>query len=279
MKQTRTAPLPRSCSGQRGFSMIELTVAIVVAVFLLAGLFTILQATQDTSTQQTALTQLQDNERYAMSLFTNMVESAGFFETLEPDGVTVQTNTLALPVDGAIVAGQGIYGGSNGTGNDTLITRFQTNPGDGVSSCLGKTNTNAGTTFSQEIVYKNTLQVATTASADVPKYSLTCSDGNGVTAIPLVTGVQSMTILWGVNTSAATTNASCPADTYFTTAQMVAAASSQYWSSVCTVQVTLTFTNPMYQTIPGAPPTPGQPATVKFTKIITVMGKAGPAIT
>ncbi|MGH8209638.1 MAG: prepilin-type N-terminal cleavage/methylation domain-containing protein [Steroidobacteraceae bacterium] len=267
MKQTLINPSLRPYSRQRGFSLIELIVAMVVAVFLLAGLFTVLQGTRDTSTEQTALTQLQDNERFAMQVFTNMVESAGYFPTVLPDG-TANSLTSALPIDGTTypTAGQSISGAGNGMGGDSIVARFQTNPNEGVSSCLGHTNTTTGT-----VIYKNTLQVDSTQNA------LTCSDGNGVTAVPLISGVQQLTILWGVNSSAAAANSNCPADTYLTTAQFAAATNLEQ-TNVCTVQVTLVFTNPLYQPVPGGPVTPGQPHTITFTKLIAVMSKAGPVI-
>jgi type IV pilus assembly protein PilW len=270
MKQTRTFPLLRPRHGQHGFSLIELIVAMVVAVFLLAGLFTVLQGNMDTSSEQTALAQLQDNERFAMQVYTNMIESAGYYPTLSPAGVLNVLETV-LPQDGTTngtfqTAGQGITGGGNGSGGDMLMSRFATNPNDGVSSCLGHTNT-SGTTQ----IYKNELQVDTT------KNSLTCSDGNGVTAVPLVGGVQSVTLKWGVNTLASAANSNCPANTYLATSDYLNLTPLQQ-TNVCTVQVTITFTNPLYQLTPGGPVTPGQQnhQTVQFTKVIAVMVRAGP---
>src|ERR1700722_31915 len=128
MKPMSPPPPLHPRGGQRGFSLIELVVAMVVAVFLLAGLFQVLQSNMTASSDQTALTQLQDNERFAMQVYTNMVESAGFYPTLTPAGVQ-NTLALVLPVDGAAfpTAGQGITGGTNGTGGDMLMSRFATN--------------------------------------------------------------------------------------------------------------------------------------------------------
>jgi type IV pilus assembly protein PilW len=267
MKPIRQSPLPFYPSSQGGFSLVELSVAMVVALFLLAGLFTVLQGTRNTSTEQTALAQLEDNERFAMSVFTTMIESAGYFPTLKPDG-SANSLGVALPTDGTTfpTAGQALTGGGNGAGGDSIVVRFQTNPNDGVSSCLGHTNTGGGA-----VVYKNILQVDATQNA------LTCSDGNGVTAVPLIGGIQKVTFLWGVNSSATQNNSNCPADTYMTTAQYVAATAMQQ-TNVCTVQVTLTFINPLYQPVPGGPVAPGQPQTVTFTKVIAVMSKAGPTL-
>jgi type IV pilus assembly protein PilW len=265
MKNQSNHPPLRPRGRQRGFSLIELLVAMVVAVFLLAGLFQVLQANMDTSSEQTALAQLQDNERFAMQVYTNMIESAGYYPTLTPAGAQNVLGTV-LFADGAFfpTAGQGITGGTNGTGGDMLMSRFATNPNDGVSSCLGNTNT-GGTP--QPKIFKNELQV----TANV----LTCSDGNGVNAVPLVNGVKSVTLMWGVNTASTVANGGCPANTYLQTSDYIAQ-TPLIQTNVCSVQVTLTFINPMYQRIPGGPITPGQPQTVPFTKVIAVMVKAGP---
>jgi type IV pilus assembly protein PilW len=262
MKQRQPHVPPRPLPRQRGFNLVEMLVAMVVAVFLLAGLFTVLQGTQDTSGEQTALAQLQDNERIAVSVVTDMVQSAGYFPITNPDGtVNSLPNVLVVDNPSFATAGQSIWGGANGTGGDMIQVRFATLPNDGVSSCLGRPAP-AGNVL--PFIYKNELQVDPVAK------QLTCSDNNGVQAIPIVTGVQSMVILWGVNTTATTPNSNCPADTYLTSIQMT---TNLQWTNVCTVDVTFTFTNPL--ATQKNQPVKGQPATVSFRKVIAVMSKAG----
>jgi type IV pilus assembly protein PilW len=265
MKPMSPPPPLHPRGGQRGFSLIELVVAMVVAVFLLAGLFQVLQGNMTASSDQTALAQLQDNERFAMQVYTNMIESAGYYPTLTPAG-TQNVLATVLFADGADfpTAGQGISGGTNGAGGDMLMSRFATNPNDGVSSCLGRTNTGGGT---QPLIFKNELQVTNNL--------LQCSDGNGVGAVTLVNGVQNVKLWWGVNTASTVANGGCPANTYLLTSDYIAQ-TPLIQTNVCSVKVQLTFTNPMYQLIPGGPFTPGQPQTVTFTKVIAVMVKAGP---
>ena len=57
---------------QRGFTLVEVLVALLIGLFLLAGLFVILQNTRRTSTSQTGLSQLQDEQRMAMSMFSGL---------------------------------------------------------------------------------------------------------------------------------------------------------------------------------------------------------------
>ncbi len=107
--------------GARGFSMVELMVAVAVSVFLLMGLFTVLQNTHNTSDNERLLAQLQDDERIAMTLFTNVIESAGYYSNALNGG----TMLSAFPVVGAFAtAGQVVVGGTNAQG-DTVSLRYQ----------------------------------------------------------------------------------------------------------------------------------------------------------
>ena len=48
-------------TSHRGFTLIELMVAILIGLFLIGGLLTLVQAMKRTSTMQSGLSQLQDN--------------------------------------------------------------------------------------------------------------------------------------------------------------------------------------------------------------------------
>jgi hypothetical protein len=83
-------------------------------------------------------------------------------------------------------------------------------------------------------------------------------------AVALVPGITNMTVLYGVQSGNGA--ASNSADTYLNAAAVTA---GNYWTNVKSVQVTLTFINPMFGQ-------PGQTnATVNFTRIIAVMNKTG----
>ena len=63
----------------RGFTLAELMIAVLIGLFLTAGLLTLVQAMKRTTASQSGLSQLQDNERMAMSLIANVVQSAGYY--------------------------------------------------------------------------------------------------------------------------------------------------------------------------------------------------------
>ena len=275
----------RGAGGESGYSLIEVTVAMAIAAFLLAGLFTIFQGTRNASTQQTGFSELQDEQRLATTMITDIVQSAGFFT--DPTNNSAKS---ALPADGGNFAtdGQALYGATaTTTGPDTLTVRFQTGNGDTVLNCNGTSNNSGG-----KIVYSNTFSVAVNAAGVSQLLCLLSTNGAAAAqALPLVNNVTNLQFWYAVNTtnSIATTsitstggaaagsftNAGCPADTYIATTDMAATD----WTNVCAVRVLLTFVNPLYQP-PGQPnPTKGQPQTIQFARVISVLGKAAPDMT
>ncbi len=98
---------------QHGFALVEMMIAMAIAIFLLLGLGAILYSTHETYSAQTGLSQLQDNERVAMSIVANTIQSAGYFTN-----PTVQTAAgvfLASPPYGAPQVINGWGSGSRGT--------------------------------------------------------------------------------------------------------------------------------------------------------------------
>src|SRR5271154_5975642 len=91
---------------QRGFTLIELMVSIVISVFLAGGLVMMVQSTRSAFGSQQMLAQLQDNERLVMTFMSEVVESTGYF----PDPVH-NVNTTVFPTAGVFFAtGQPVFG-------------------------------------------------------------------------------------------------------------------------------------------------------------------------
>jgi type IV pilus assembly protein PilW len=243
-------------SNARGFTFVELMVAIALGLFLIGGLFTLVQAMRRTNTNQSGLSQLQDNERMAMQLITDVVQSTGYF--IQP---TVQTAASSFPV-GAYgsasftVPGQALVGtGTWLTPGHVITTRFWTaglNPPnfDNTINCTGNASLTAAS-FVNQISVANNYLTCTLWVNDVASPT-----------VNLVPGITDMQILYGVLTGNGTSSNSV--DTY-----LDATAVGTNWSQVKSVQVTLTFQNPLF----------GQPGQtqqfVKFTRTIAVMNKTG----
>lgn len=252
-----------SRSAQRGYSLVEVSVAMVIALFLLGGFLTVLQGTRKTSTSQTLLAQLQDNERISMTMISAVVESAGYY----PNAETLKIDT-ELPATALFTKiGQVVTGGHNAVAalGDTVTVRFKAGAGEDVIDCTGQSNTGGGATVMKE----NQFSIHQDSAA-TPPY-LACSLDNGATFVKLVNNVQSLTVLYGVNTSAVDENTTSGAvDAYLTSDQMT----PLYWTNVCSIKLILTFTNPLYR-INGQPPTPGQPQTIQFGRVIGIMSRLG----
>ena len=250
---------------QRGFNLIELMVAMAIALFLLFGLVTIVQNVRQANLNQQALTQLQDEQRFAMSVITDVIQAGGYY----PDPVFYQTDT-ALPLNGAWVPGEAFLGTHpGGVASDTVGVRYMTNGGDGVILCDGSSNIAAPGTYT---TYINQFTVQAAAPGVVG--GLYCQVNNGgasavAPGILLAPGVQSITVWYGVKRNCAADDYNV--DTYLTADQMTGAGVGclgSDWLNISSVRVQLVFTNPLAGQ-------PGQAATITFQRVVEVMGRAG----
>ena len=284
-------PSSRPPGAVRGYSMIELVVALTIGVFLVMGLFTVLQSTRQGANEATALAQLEDNERVAMTILTDMIQNAGYF----PDPLAESVTTAFLADGGLYTYSNGSTGGQLFYGtvvtagsSETMMVRFKTAPGDPVFNCNGGSNPSSG---ASNIMYVNYFQLTTSAQG---VSQLGCAVGSdsttaaAATPMGLVNNVAGMTFAYAMNTqgtlatTGATTlqgvvgqaNSRCPGDTYKPTGRMVMTTSYD-WTNVCAVKVTLKFNNPLYQ-LPGQPkPDPNQPQYLTFERVVAVRSKSG----
>src|SRR5205814_4090625 len=135
MSPRPSTTMRRQAGGQRGFTLIELMVTVAIALFLLGGLLTILQNMRGTYGNQQALAQLQDQQRFAMTVLTDVIQAGGYFP--DPVGMTI---TSALPAVGNYQAGQAFSGTQRAGEPDSIGVRYVTAGGDGVMLCDGSTN-------------------------------------------------------------------------------------------------------------------------------------------
>lgn len=250
-------------AAQRGFTLVELMVTVGIAVFLLFGLGTVVQNVRKANANSQLLAQLQDAQRFAMTILTDVIQAGGYFPSATPGGTPASawTPTTSLIAWGAFGQGQAFVGTHAGATPDTLGVRYRTNGNDGVILCDGSTNNVAGSSYA----YANQFTVVPPAG-NVPG-QLFCQLSNvtnNTTAAPeaLVNGVQSMTIYYGVNRTSPTTTYNV--DTYLTADQML----NTDWDNISSVRVVLVFTNPLWGQ-------PGQLQTITFERVVQVMGRAG----
>lgn len=242
---------------QRGFTLVELMIAVLIALFLIGGLLTLVQAMKATSLNQNGLSQLQESERMAMTLMADVIQSAGYFPL-----PTINTAASSFPVSAPFTTtGQTLFGTGNFTDaapGNTITVRYQTNgtasaAPDNVINCLGNTSAVAAT-------FVNTFSV------DPLTGTLQCTlVVNGVASAPvqLISGVNNLQIYYGVQTNTAVGTNSI--DAYLDANNVT------NWSNVKSVKITLTFVNPLSGQ--AGQTTVGQ--FITFTRIVDVMNKTG----
>jgi type IV pilus assembly protein PilW len=242
---------------ERGFTLIELMVAITLAIFLIGGLLMMVQSTRNAFGNQNLLAQLQDNERLVLTFMSEVVESAGYF----PNPV-INTYTAVLPATGVFAnAGQSVFGTHVAAApGDTVTIRYAAALNDNVFNCKGLTNT----TVANYDVFVNKFWINNAVPANPV---LTCTVSSSVIApvnVPLVNGVKNLQILYGIKRSVTDTG-SC-ADTYLTATQMTQGGLfPNDWLNVCSINVTIQFINPLN---PAGP-------TIPIQRVIATMNAAG----
>lgn len=217
---------------QRGISLVELMVSIAIGMLLLLGLGTIFFSVNQTSQLRHGLSDLQNNERMAMTFLRTSIHNAGYYPN--PVATTAATQ---FPVDGVSVsfaAGQTLAGSSVG-GADTLSARFVA--AIGVTSSQG-----CSATLNPGDLYRDDFSVS--------GGNLICTEtdkttGTAPVTVTLITGLSGMQVQYGVDPA-------CTGSvTEYLPANLIA---SSVWTSVCTpplgsqlktVNVTLTFDNPL----------------------------------
>jgi type IV pilus assembly protein PilW len=252
-------------AAQRGFTLVELMISILIGLFLTGGLLTLVGAMKRTSGTQSGLSQLQDNERMAMTLMTDVIQTTGYFTN-----PVLNTASSFFPVTGAFtIGGQAMVGSGSYTAaapGDTITVRYATAGNDGVINCMGGTSLVAATyvnTFSVDTSGNLNCQLSTTVGATTTVTTAQLISGSVVNGV-VVSGVTRLQVYYGVQTNSSVNTNSV--DTYLDAVQVAA---GNYWPNVISVQLTLTFVNPLSGQ-------PGQTSTtVPFMRTVTVMNKAG----
>jgi type IV pilus assembly protein PilW len=247
---------------QRGFTLVEIMVAMAIGLFLTGALLTIVQTNKAVFANQNLLEQMQDGQRMAMTLMGDIIQSAGYFP--DPTTNTLNGTLLASTAYGTFANSQAITGQySAALPGDSISVRYMTAGSDGILNCSGLSNPNAPPPGGANILYVNQFAVVPGVPAGTPGQLVCTMNG---TAYTLVNGVTNLSVLYGVKTNAGA--AGNNVDTYMNATQVNA---GNYWQNVISVLISLTFANPLY-TQPGR----GQPATITIQRLVGVMNQTGP---
>ena len=238
---------------QAGLGLIELMVAATIGLFIALAIAVVYGNMKQAFNSQDQLSQLQDNERLALTMLSSTVELAGYF----PDPL-VSTAANDMPAAsgtyGALAAGQGIVGVTGAApASDTITTRYVSASGDGLMDCLGQTYASGANQVILNYLSVNASNELTCAVA--------VNGGALITpATPLVSNVSGLSVLYGTDTSATATGN----PTQYLTATAVTAGT--LWAQVKTARITLSLLNPFAGQ-------PGQPATISWVQTVNLMNK------
>jgi type IV pilus assembly protein PilW len=239
--------------------MVELMIVMVIGLLLMAGLLTLVQDNRRTFKSQNALSQLQDSERLAMSMLTDIIQQAGYFPN-----PTVNTATSAIIGNNGLAAGQPLSGTFSGTApGDTITVQYATNTGDGILNCSGSSNASGGVqsyTSVFSVLNGQLICTQTTGGATTP-YTLVGTDNTVANGIV----VTNLSILYGINTAGTTD----------TVNEYVTANNVPSFNNVISVQVTLTFVNPLYMANGANVGQGNQAPTLSIQRVISVMSQTG----
>lgn len=243
---------------ERGFTVVELLVTVAIALFLIGGLLTVLQDVRGAYNNQQSLTQLQDEQRFALTVLADVIQAGGYFPSTVPP--TYQLST-SLPASGSYAGGQAFWGTHPGGANsDTVGIRYRTDLNEQVIFCDGSVNTNQN----PDGVFVNQFSVV----AGQLQCQVTNVGAGTVNTVPIVNGVQNLVVYYGVKRNAVP--ADYNVDTYLTADQMnTAGTNGNDWNNISSVRVIVTFNNPLYKG------TADQPQFVQFERVIEVMARAG----
>jgi type IV pilus assembly protein PilW len=206
---------------QRGMTLVELMVAMVIGLVISLAAVTSLIVTRRGFTTVDAASQLRDNSRYASDLIQRIALQTGFKDVLYVTGVPNQKNisddaagSIAANVTGFNDANFNVSDltskgtGASTNGSDVLILRYQTSKlnNDANSSVAdGSMIDCSGTKVTTVPVDRNDRMVSVfyVAVGSDGEPSLMCGRSNNglapYTGQPIIQGVETFQVLYGVD--------------------------------------------------------------------------------
>lgn len=241
-----------SATGMRGFSLVELMIAIVLGLILVAAVGAIYLGSSRSYRTQTSVSQVQEQGRFANLLIAPIVRQAGYLPNpltqTDPSLIFKSSNNkLAVFGFNQSVAStnigsnyQGLASSSVVANTDVIAVAFEgkndSSPADiKLKTCLGRPVD--ASQVAVNIFYissdngVNSLSCYDNITAEGDSTSSTTASTN---AQPLVSGVTDMQILYGVDSNS---DSNINTTQYMTAAQVDAAGK---WAYVASVQITLT---------------------------------------
>ena len=208
-------------SVQRGLTMVELLVAMVLMTMVTLATVTLYSVTSDSYRTVDADQELQNNARYAMDVISYAARHAGYQERVYVDHMSSDVSDTFFPtvkqidgVDNSKISNYstdsdfGTVGGNNGENNsDVLTVRFFGSmklPGNSAAdtamvSCLGKNNQYPSGGSAELMVSSFSIKVLD------GEYELYCKARNtnntNFDGQPIVPGMETFQVMYGIATA------------------------------------------------------------------------------
>jgi type IV pilus assembly protein PilW len=172
---------------QRGLTVVELLVALVLSLLLMTGIIQVFLASKQTYATNEAMSVLQENGRFALEFIARSVRIGGY---VEPTALSLGT---PLAVQGSGCTGLCTENG-NGNASDQLAIAFQPprDPATGTRQDCG------GMTVADQRILVNVFRVQNgslrCSSYQHTPYQLLSQN------VELVSGIDRLQVLYGINT-------------------------------------------------------------------------------
>ncbi len=171
---------------QRGLTLIEIMVALVISLFLLAGLLQMFIGTRQSARVQENLSRVQENGRFAIDFVGRNIRLAGYRSR--------STIEAGIAFEDKFPGVRAVQGTNNDgvNGSDTITVAFE---GEGAGQ--GDIRNCLNTQINDSVTSSNAFTINYVSASD--KYELRCQSGAGVPAQTILEDVENMQILYGIS--------------------------------------------------------------------------------
>ena len=195
-------PSAFSFKTQQGFSLIEMMIASLVGLILMAGTMQMFSSTQQSSRTNTAITRMQENGRAGLYFLENSIRLSGYrADSLRDFKDVFKDSSPFFDFDGQVIKGidnDNVNGNNILDGSDRILMRYGGNDDGFINDCIGNP------------VDPNPLDPAITPRDEVETV-FQVNDNGELVCIPdlinkpnnretLIDGVEDMQIFYGIDT-------------------------------------------------------------------------------
>ncbi len=196
-------------SSTTGFSLVELMIAMMLGLFLMAGVIQLFIGSSQTYSVVTSQSQSQESGRFGLFFLTRSLRHTGYWGEI---GTRKQFNAHEMFEKDAVISGSNddssIAEVQNGT--DELYVRMTGAEDGNMQTCLGETLTHHQIAIDHYFIGlpQGTEKVSSlfcssqTYNLDTSTYEITTLDPSNpviTKSQPLLNGIENMQILYGIN--------------------------------------------------------------------------------